>query len=64
MLWVDGVFSRASGALAKDVSHYGGILVSPVLLFLRAKGQKEDSTSKLSLRASLRPNFLTEVFPN
>ena len=37
MLWMDGVLSRANGALAKDISHYGGMLISPVLLFIKAK---------------------------
>ena len=42
MLWVDGVLSGECGALAKDVSHYGGMFVSPILLYIRARrGQVE-----------------------
>ena len=37
MLWVDGVLSKESGALAKDVWHSGGMLLPPVILCIHAR---------------------------
>ena len=57
LLWVDGVLSKDCGALANDASHYGGILISPVLLYICARGGALEEKFASSRKEGLDPNL-------
>ena len=57
MLWVVRVLSGECGALAKDVSHYGGILISPVLLHIVARGVRFEKSFHDCLVEVNAPHF-------
>ena len=53
ILWLDGALFRESGALAKDVSHLGSILISPILLYMRIRGEGKSSRfAEIRIKAS------------